>query len=495
MKWICLLVFLWQGMLSGMEVRSYQVRKEFFVELAYRGEFSEIDPFGESSVGPNEMGRVLTKSPFESRFLKEGELVWDCSDEVRKLLGKEKWAGLAVIDEKGEQLVVKAEASDHIVIAEIFKRGVQIQVETQVTLYRVEGVTIGRDRRSIEEIEKGQLLAGLTCVHAMGCHYEARSGDFVIKGEMDADVNLEIFENRISWESEIVGSEFQLETGFVVERDEPFIVELGSKDGVSSLVAVMKQDLVLFNGAKFDEWILKEEGGAFLKEERMRDRDVVNLPKIDGVRCFRVSLGALDLDITPLESNTLAPVYEGNAPELARFSKDSRYDIKELFQNSGVPFDEGDFVVFSIPHSTLFVKTSKQSEALIEGIMDGISYPPGLIHFDFVKIESQIEVTSKLENVEVKEKVGVVVLPGQNGNFQLGKGLFGEIEANIDSNDKLVEIRVNLAPKADLSESFFKSGLALRGGTPVVIQQSRVGEKWEAWVVTAEVMEVGAGSK
>ena len=173
-----------------------------------------------------------------------------------------------------------------------------------------------------------------------------------------------------------------METGFVVERDEPFIVELGSKDGVSSLVAVMKQDLVLFNGAKFDEWILKEEGGAFLKEERMRDRDVVNLPKIDGVRCFRVSLGALDLDITPLGSNTLAPVYEGNAPELARFSKDSRYDIKELFQNSGVPFDEGDFVVFSIPHSTLFAKTSKQSEALIEESMDGTSYPPGLIHFD-----------------------------------------------------------------------------------------------------------------
>ena len=164
---------------------------------------------------------------------------------------------------------------------------------------------------------------------------------------------------------------------------------------------------------------------------------------------------------------------------------------------SGVSLDKDDFAVFSKPHSALYVKTSEQNEALIEGIimMSCMIDYQIMIRLDFVRVESEREVTSKLENVEVKEKAGTVVLPGQNGSFQLGKRLFGEIEANIDSNDKLVEIRVNLAPKADLSESFFKSGLTLRGGTPVVIQQSRVGEKWEAWVVTAEVMEVGAGGK
>lgn len=55
---------LWQGVLSGTEVRSYQVGKEAVMESLYRE-----DPF-ELFVVPVGVGSVLTKSLFESRFFK-----------------------------------------------------------------------------------------------------------------------------------------------------------------------------------------------------------------------------------------------------------------------------------------------------------------------------------------------------------------------------------------------------------------------------------------
>ena len=107
------------------------------------------------------------------------------------------------------------------------------------------------------------------------------------------------------------------------------------------------------------------------------------------------------------------------------------------------------------------------------------------MHFTFVKVASEKKVTSQMEEVEVKEKVGIVILPGQLGSFQLGEGLFGKVEANIDL-DSLIEGRINLASDADFSEVFYKTEVVLKNGRSMVIQQSRVGEKWEAWVVTAE---------
>lgn len=451
MKWICLLVVLWQGVLSGTEVRSYQVGKEAVMKSLYCG-----DPFGPPVV-PVEAGSVLTKSPFESRFLKEAELVWDCSAEIGKLLGKEKWTGFAVVDEEGAHLVVKAEVRDHIEIAKIFEPDMET-VQTKVALYRVQGVTIGRDKRSLEEIEKGELLVGLTCLHYVAYSYEARAGDFSIEGEMFTDSDGEILENRISWASEIKGCEFQLKAGFCLKRGEPFIIELGSKDGVSSMFAVMTQDLVLLNGVSFDEWILKEEGGAFLKENRIKgEKEFVGLPESDRVWSFTVPPTLIELLSPP-----------SGHPEGVL------YDVKELFEEVGISFEKEDTALFSKRYSILLLKTSRLNKELIVDFMMGRGDPSVHMHFTFVKVASEKKVTSQMEEVEVKEKVGIVILPGQLGSFQLGEGLFGKVEANIDL-DSLIEGRINLASDADFSEVFYKTEVVLKNGRSVVIQQSREG--------------------
>lgn len=205
------------------------------------------------------------------------------------------------------------------------------------------------------------------------------------------------------------------------------------------------------------------ERGAFLKENRIKgEKEFVDLPESDRVWSFTVPPTLIELLSPP-----------SGHPEGVL------YDVKELFEEVGISFEKEDTALFSKRYSILLLKTSRLNKELIVDFMMGRGDPSVHMHFTFVKVASEKKVTSQMEEVEVKEKVGIVILPGQLGSFQLGEGLFGKVEANIDL-DSLIEGRINLASDADFSEAFYKTEVVLKNGRSVVIQQSREGGKWEA---------------
>lgn len=522
----CFLIFLilLHGALCGMEVRSYRVGKEMFFGAYHQSlpRKADQDPFAQGVMGSDEVweepGQVLGEAPFESRFFEGVGSFWGCSKEMGALLGVEEWVGTAVIDEKGGRMIVRARARDHHEIAEIFEDGLGAQIGTEVSLYRVAGVSLKRDLRRVEEIRKeGELLVEMSCLHLPGVAFEARSDDggFVMKGEMQWDADLESVESRLEWRSEIAGAECELKTALVTKRGIPFSIELGSLDGDGTLVAVLKQERILFDGGSFDEWILKEDGGAFLREERLAvsDFDEEVLFKGEEVRKYRVpptliefisvsergGISASGEDdpfaVVPdsdLKIRKVDLLYEGSHRELAWMPRHRLYDLKDLFRKNGVNLLEEDFAVFSERRSMLFVKTSKLSHELVEGIVrSGIPDPPRMVSLDFALVERVGGQDSELGDSLVKEKVGVILLPGQLGKVKLGEGLLVESEAQIDGDSQLVDARVTLARGGDLTKAAFKTGLVLKVGVPVVVQIGQVGGKKEAWVVTAELVTLG----
>lgn len=520
MRVFLIVLVLLQGVLVAgeLEIRSYRVGKPVFMSV-YRenGEFKgEPDPFdtGAENFESVEIGRKIDRAPFKSRFLKEGDSLWDCSKGMGILLGEKEWKGMAVIDEEEGELVVKADVRDHLEIAEVFEDSLGFQIETEVKLYTVPGVGVASTLRSVDEIEKGgKLLGVMSCVHLPGQEFEARTkdGDFVIQGESQWDSD--IVESRISLISTIEGGVCEWKTGLVTERGMPSVVEVGSMDGKRALVVVLQQSRILFDGGRLDDWILKEEEGAFLREERLTGVGKFKFLESDEVRLYCVPPSLLDLlstsgggvgdeddpfavDTVPRPKMRKADlIYQGSHPELAKFRNLTLYDVTNLFRENGVSFRPGDFAVFSKRTSTLAVKVSKGNLDLVEGIR--CTTGPNLPRMVRLGI-ARVEAVEKIDRVglrtgryELKEKIGMVVLPGLTGTTRIGKELVAEAETQIDWRDELIEISVSLAERGDLKMASFKTQVVLKKGESAVIQQVRKDGRWEAWVLTAEVVELG----
>jgi len=297
----------------------------------------------------------------------------------------------------------------------------------------------------------------------------------------------------------------------------PTTVKLRSLDGKKTLVAVMTQEQVLSDGVLFDEWISKEEGGAFLREERLarpkKVEDAVGVEIAEGVMRFSLPESFFGfVHITPShgyegdpfeerkagEHRLLGvPVDEANYPGMKKYRDEVFYDATDFLRKNGVSFREGDYALFGETKSMLFVKAPKVKLELIEGIvLAACGGAFRLIRVDFTQVESAEKVDGKrLETGEFSlvRKVGSLVLPGQIGEVRLGEDLAFELEAQFDGQDQVVEMRARLTEDGgDLEKASFKTRAILKVGVPVVVQQVRKGDKWMAWVVTAEILEAGS---
>ena len=182
-------------------------------------------------------------------------------------------------------------------------------------------------------------------------------------------------------------------------------------------------------GSLFDEWVLKEEAGAFLLDGRLaafetKTDDDDGAGNVEGeVRRFTVpptfetflSAGISDEE-DPFGSagdegsrkNGLL-VYDGNDPELVEFGKHLR-DCQELLSKHGLTFREGGFAVLVESRSTLIAKLSEINFELLEGIVStGGPYVLRMVRVGFWEVEGDAKSGEdywKDEDAKVPQKVG-----------------------------------------------------------------------------------------
>ena len=506
-----------QGLWAApLEVRSYAVDLRSFADAHRESDNLETD-YGNSEW----LGALVKKAPFESRFLDGVTLMRDCSKSLGQVLGMKGYEGVAVYDLEKGKIVVKGDELVHFEIEELFRYTVITSLRTEISVYVVPGVLPGKRSLVWEGAPEGaELVTMLSCLHRPGQIFKARTGDgkLSIEGEVQIDVGLEYIDSRMSILADLPDGGFQLATGMSWLAGVAMVFELGSLDGEESIIAVVKQEMIMVDGSPKDEWILKEKGGAFLLEERLalfRKKDVDgDLHLGDEVRRFAIhptfitfvsSSGggdADDPDPDPFSADDgnqdkprELPIYEGKDPVLIQLGVEGLYDIKTLLAECGVQFREGDFAVLKKRESTIYVKLSEVNLELLMGIIAGpADRRPRMIRVDLVEIQGGPESEAdywKKEGAKISRKMGQLMLPGHTATLKLGPDLAAEFEGYIDDNEEIVEVRVKLSESGgDLTKVSLGTGLTLVSGKPVLVQESEIGGKRKAWVATATIVSV-----
>lgn len=496
-----------------LEVRSYRVGLVALVSAHH--ELFEDD---EANYGGEDwLGDLVKEAPFESRFLKGERKLRDCSVRVGEMIWKKEFEGQAVYDGGEGILVVRASEREHRSLQMSLEHRIPTMIRTEISVYEMPGVVAGIRSPVWKGAPEGAVfLTGLSFLHFPGQPAESRGpdGDFSVELETQLDSNDGITENRMALKVDLPEVGFEWKTGFVWVLGVPMVQEVGSVDGEKSVCVVMKQDRVLIDGSLFDEWVLKEEGGAFLLDERLSAFEPMTHAD-DGagneegeVRRFTVP-PTFEAFLSAWISDEEDPfgsagdegsrkngslVYDGNDPELVKFGNHLR-DCQELLSKHGLTFREGDFAVLVESTSTLIAKLSEINFELLEGIVCiGGPNIPRMVRVDFWEVEGDAESGEdywKAGEAKVSRKVGQILLPGQSATVRLGKDLAVEVEAQVDSNDELIETRATLSELGgDLEKATFKTGMTSRSGDAMLIQESRVGTLRKAWVVRADVVRL-----
>ena len=514
---VILSVWLLMALVTGawaapLEVRSYRVDL-LTLGAAHR---DVVEDYEVNFEGGDWLGDLVTEALFESRFLKGERELRDSSVRVGEIIGMKGFKGQAVYDGAEGVLVMRAGERDHRALQEKLENRILTMIRTEISVYEMMDVVAG----IISPVWKGApegaaFLTSLSFLHFPGQTAESRGpdGNFSVELETQIDSNDGITENRMALKANMPEVGFEWKTGFVWVLGVPMVQEVGSLDGEKSVCVVMKQDRVLIDGSLFDEWVMKEEGGAFLLEERLVSLEP-KVPVDDAgneegeVRRFTVpptfetflSAGISDEE-DPFRAagdegrrDEGPPIYQGNHPELVKFDE-SLIDCQELLSNTGLTFRDGDFAVLVKSSGTLIAKLSEINFELLEGIVSTRGpYIPRMVRVDFWEIEGDAESGEdywKKKDAKVSRKVGQILLPGQSGTVRLGNNLAVEVEAMVDSNDELIETRATLSELGgDLKRAAFKTGMTSRSGEAMLIQESRVGDKRKAWVVRSDVVRV-----
>ncbi|MGC6459121.1 MAG: hypothetical protein ACON4R_12240 [Akkermansiaceae bacterium] len=477
------------------EVRSYRVDESALLRAHYS---VYEDPFKDAnSVDHSEqdwLGKVVKKAPFGSRFLKGKRKLRDCSVRVGEIIGEKSFDGQAVYDEEARLLVVKAGEKHHRSIRGALEHRLLSMIRTEVSIYRIPKVKAKMRPLLWKEAPKGaEFLTSLLFVHLPGQSVESlgAGGKVRIELETQIDSNDPVMENRMSLWGEFPEADFEWLSGFSWVEGVPLVQEVGSLDGKMSVCVVVEQSLILKDGTLRNEWILKEEGGAILFEERLADWLPKEHQDNDGEDSGTV---VRRFTVPPTFETFLLRTYEGKAAKSGE-KEEGSLDIKKLLADAGIRFREGDSATFLRESSTLIVKVSEANMELVDLLVNaGRPGPPRMVRLDFWEVEGGPEDSDnfwKAEGSKISRKIGHTLFPGQPGTIRLGKDLALEAEVQIDANDEVVEVRATLSQLGgDLKKAAFKTGMTLHAGQPVLVHESREGDLRKAWVIRAEVIKM-----
>ncbi|MFT6240774.1 MAG: hypothetical protein ACJAQT_002866 [Akkermansiaceae bacterium] len=467
-SWV-LLIFVCLGIsLKGeVETRAYRAELKSFEYSGYSGPL--VLPNGESAIIYK--GEAMKEAPFESRFFGEGDGLLDYTGWARSvgILGK----GAAVYNERTGRLVVRAEARHHRLLHDYLKQFLVWQFRAEVRVFRVPGVVLGRRDLQVAAVEKeGEELTGLSGLVMPGQTMELRTWEESLWFEAECQGWFQdtTWECRFNLVSELPEVEFSLKSSVVGAMGVPTMLELGSFDGKSTLVASLKVSQVLADGSDFDDWVQVEKGGNVLLEERLekdlhKNREWVDLENGKRHQTFV---------LPPTFWEFITTVEGGKAK-----------NIRELLKENGVALQDDDRVIWLKQSGLLTVEMSPLNLELLKGIttVAGISDPPPVLGCSYTLVES----TEKLADFEkggfrVLRKICANGLPGQRVDLKFGEGdLELGFEGQVSGSDDFVDSRATIRFG---KKEVLKSEAEGKVGVPMILKQEKVGEVWQTWVGT-----------
>lgn len=455
-----------------MEVRAYRAKPESFDAIGNPG-----PPVLEGDEkGPRFKGVRLEKEPFESRFFQEGDKLRDFS----------KWAvscgffreGRAVFNERTGRLVVRTELRNHYLLQRYLEEFLVWQLRAEVCVFRLPGVELGRPNLQVSRIRKdGKELAALSGLALQGQEMELRapSGSLEWKAEFQTWFEDTSWDCRMELVSKMPGAEFSLKTGLVGAMEVPTLIELGSLDGKSTLVASVEVGRVLEDGSDFDEWVQHEKGGNVLIEERLERDQHKNREWIELANGKRYQA----IPVPPTFWMFLA----SGEPE----GDDQPRNLRMLLKRNGVDLEEDDRVLWLAKGGVLAVEVSPLNLELILGITTaaGITDPSPVLGGSYVLVESEKRLKAqdlKKENFRILKKICAAGLPGQRVQLMMGeRALAVESESLSSADDEYVGARTTIGSgKAEILRVETESKV----GVPAILQQEKVGGRWKTWIGT-----------
>ena len=488
MKFIVLGWFLFSSFLvAGVkEVRSYKVSLPELIRV------SDVE------WKSRKLGDVLEVMPFESRFLKEGAVVRDASELMGGIWGENELGSQAVYLVEESRLVIFGEKGDHLMVQVSLKHEMVIRLKTELTVFTVGEVKSEPLPLDLVELPKDHaLVAKLSFLHFPGqmCQTVTHEGGFEVECESYVDQEFEVFENQMIWKMNHEEVKFTRNMLFVAEHGKRKIFEVGSLDGEKTVLVSSRQSLVMLDGSPYDDWILKEEQGAFLAEARSeRLKKLAERWKPSGKR---LENGLLVIVVPPTflnfishdadESEEVSDLKKVSElyPELRMLKSRSLTDVTDFVKKNGIPVRDGHFVVYDTTASKIYMKLTPEMETLVDAMftLGGPDYP-SLIQLNLVQF-----MKDGTKGKEIRKKIVAYALPGQVSESVLGGQLKFEVEANLDSGVG-VEARFSIYEKVDEAlKPIVVSGGILIPDQPLVIHESEVGGVLREWILTVRELK------
>lgn len=425
-------------------------------------------------------------SPEESRFLSEGDRVWDLIEHYRKA-GFELSDGWAVYNESSGYLVVKANVIDLWGIEN--RHGLETipkLVEVRLKVFKVRGMLVGW-------VDWGENWKDTKAKKLFATTLSSRSGETAsqLLEEVDLEVRFKIqptigydddsVDLRQALEFTVLGQNYSLNTGVSLRDGRPIYFELGHFAGGANLVATLRSEIRLPGGPPLQEAHLTE-----LKLEGKR----TSLPESGKYGDFSIPTGGVMQMVAWEVSRTFAddlfpnkekpdPFATGPEEEepsglkvrsdvpafLTRaFPKDTWFELTEVFRDSGVSLAEGEFALVSKLRNLLVVASA---DVVQFDIVDQIteSLGPGLPR------QFQLACTILEENAAGERKaIAKAVVPVRSGETAtlVQTQEFQEWDVEVQPTEgrrDFVDLRYAISHKSNLDFQV-TAGLTLRGRKP-----------------------------
>lgn len=456
-----------------MEIRAYRAGLKSFRVFEARNEDANFDF---EKIGVFEAKR-MTKPSFESRFFTKGGEFLNYTEWARTIGLFQEGQGEAVYDLGSGRLVVRTDGVRHAFLHDLLGQSLKTQLRVEVVLRKLNGVPLGRPDFREAKGEVVASLSGLT-VSSRSMALRGSDGSVAMEAEFQGGgFNSSFWECRLDLSSLLPGAEITLRTGLAGLFGTPAMVELGSLDGVSTLVAGISATQVFADGGLLVEWVLREDGKDVVEKRRLAkllhfDRDQVDLGDGRGYEVFVVP-------------PTFWTFLQGEST--------GAKTLRELLAENGVGLHEVD-QIFRLPGGAMFaVEAKKVTLDLIYGLVmpAGQFGPPPILAGHYSLIESDRKLTAgdlKKGGFRVVGKISTSGPPGHAAVFDLGKGKF-EAESELQSS---------------MDAGFVEAGFTLKGrnlakleqriegevGLPLIVRQEKAGELWRAWVAVFSARRV-----
>ncbi|MDF1713857.1 MAG: hypothetical protein P1U90_16590 [Akkermansiaceae bacterium] len=275
--------------------------------------------------------------------------------------------------------------------------------------------------------------------------------------------------------SKVEGASFDFQGVFTGLSGEETVLEIGStKKGQETILVIVKGEVFFADGESLNDWVLGEDGRQVWKEDQvfeMRNPGYQANEKDDGKIRRRF---------------TVPPTFLTFLSSSAEAKEEG--DLRVLLMQNGVPLEDDDEVSILEKASTLRVKVSPLALRLIEGIVSpGEEIAFGMPHANMVLVESH----KKLDHGAVlREEFGVLAKVCHWGVYGGSSVQTGALKSEFEMPDNSYRIIRTSGLIRSKNGGKVRVRGELRERAPVILQQMKVGKKWQAWVATVSRLEV-----